>query len=98
VIECVPTVSEEVGKVATWEPATVISVPVPKAVVPSLKVTVPVGGFAPAVVTVAVKVTEAPKVAGLGLEMRVVVVAEPAVIQAAKRLPTSTEPRPVARL
>ena len=93
-----PTVSEEVEKVATWEPDTVLRVPVPRAVVPSLKVTVPVGGFAPAVVTVAVKVTEAPKFAGLGLEMRVVVVAEPAAIQAAKRLPTSTEPRPVTRL
>ena len=93
-IECVPGASVEVAKVATWA----VSVPVPRAVVPSLKVTVPVGGFAPAVATVAVKVTEAPKFAGFGLELRVVVVAEPRATQAAKRLPTSTEPRPVTRL
>jgi hypothetical protein len=78
VIECVPTASVEVAKVATWRPPTVLSAPVPIAVVPSLKVTVPVGAFAPVVVTVAVKVTEAPKVAGFRLEVRVVVVAAPA--------------------
>ena len=72
-----PTVSEEVAKVATWEPLTVLSVPVPKAVAPSLKVTVPVGAFAPVVVTVAVKVTETPENAGFWLEVRVVVVAAP---------------------
>ena len=52
-----PTVSVEVVKVATWEP---FNVPVPRAVVPSLKVTVPVGAFAPVEVTVAVKVTATP--------------------------------------
>jgi len=60
VIECVPAVRVEVVKVATWEPDTVLRVPVPRAVAPSLKVTVPVGGVAPVVVTVAVKVTEVP--------------------------------------
>jgi hypothetical protein len=62
-------------------------------------VTVPVGGFAPVVVTVAVKVTEAPKFAGLWLEVTVVVVvASEAAIQAVSKLLTSTEPRPVTRL
>jgi hypothetical protein len=55
-----PGDSVEIAKVATWEPPTVLSVPVPRAVVPSLKVTVPVGAFVPVVVTVAVKVTETP--------------------------------------
>jgi hypothetical protein len=68
----------EVVTVATWNPPTVLKVPVPRAVVPSLKVTVPVGAFAPAVVTVAVKVTEAPKFAGFRLDLRAVVVAEAA--------------------
>ena len=85
----------DVAKVATWA----VSVPVPRAVVPSLKVTVPVGGFVPVVVTVAVKVTETPKFAGFWLETTVVeVVASEAATQAVKRLPTSTEPRPVTRL
>jgi hypothetical protein len=64
-----------------------------------LKVTVPVGGFVPVVVTVAVKVTEAPKFAGFGPEVRVVVVvASEAAIQAVSKLLASTEPRPVTRL
>jgi hypothetical protein len=74
VIECVPTESVDVVKVATWAPPTVLKVPVPSAVVPSLKVTVPVGGIAPVVVTVAVKVTVTPACAGLRLEVRVVIV------------------------
>jgi hypothetical protein len=78
VIECVPTASVDVVKVATWNPPTVLKVPVPRAVVPSLKVTVPVGGFVPVVTTVAVKVTATPCFAGFELEVRVVVVAEPA--------------------
>ena len=52
-----PTVSVEVVKVAFWEP---FKVPVPRAVVPSLNVTVPVGRWVPVVVTVAVKVTATP--------------------------------------
>jgi len=89
----------EVAKVATWKPPTVLSVPVPSAEVPSLKVTVPVGGVEPVVVTVAVKMTETPKFAGFGLEIRLVeVVASEAATQAVKRLPASTEPRPVTRL
>lgn len=95
-IECVPTVSVEVANVATWE---LFKVPVPKAVVPSLKVTVPVGKVEPVVVTVAVKVTETPENAGLGLEVRLVVVAANKLLaQAMARLLTSTEPRPVTRL
>ena len=69
-----PPASVEVVKVATWKPPTVPKVPVPRAVVPSWKVTVPVGGFVPVVVTVAVIVTAAPAFAGFGLEVRVVVV------------------------
>jgi hypothetical protein len=45
---------------------------------PSLKLSVPVGGSVPAVVTVAVKVTATPSIAGFKLELSVVVVAEPA--------------------
>lgn len=51
--------------------------PVPRLLVPLLNVTVPVGGFDPTVVTVAVKVTGLPKSAGFWLEVSVVVVAEP---------------------
>jgi hypothetical protein len=56
VIECDPTVSDDVLKVA--EPA--LSVPVPSVVVPSLKVTVPVGVPAPGATTdtVAVNITD----------------------------------------
>jgi hypothetical protein len=94
-MECAPTERVEVVKVAISD---TFKVPVPRVVVPSLKVTVPVGGFAPTVATVAVKVTATPEPDGLRLEMREVVVAEPAAIQATKRLVTSTEPRPATRL
>jgi len=71
VIECVPTVSPDVLKLA-W-PA--LSVPVPSVVVPSLKVMVPVGVAVPLVgVTVAVKVTDWPCFDGFALETTVVVV------------------------
>ena len=46
-------------------PLTTLSVPVPRVVEPSLKVTVPVGVPAPEL-TVAVKVTAWPKTEGLG--------------------------------
>ena len=55
-IECVPTVSVEVEKVAT---ALLFSVPVPSVVVPSTKVTVPVG-VPPLPATVAINVTGVP--------------------------------------
>ena len=66
-IECVPTGSVEVEKVAVVTPATVLSVPVPSVVAPSLKVTDPVGVPAPGLdtVTVAVNVTAWPKTVGL---------------------------------
>lgn len=51
-----------------------VSVPVPRAVVPSRNVTVP-AGVLPLEVTFAVSVTVAPAVAGFGLAVSVVVVA-----------------------
>ena len=59
-MECEPTDRLEEAKVATPEPFKVL---VPMEVAPSLKVTVPVG-VPPVLATVAVKVTEAPKVEG----------------------------------
>jgi hypothetical protein len=57
VIECVPTVSVDVVKVATpW----LFNVPVPSAVVPSRKVTVPIGVPEALDVIVAVNVTGEP--------------------------------------
>ena len=47
------------------------SVPVPRSVAPSLNDTEPVG-VPPLLVTVAVKVTEAPDIDGLGLAVRLV--------------------------
>ena len=58
-MEWVPTNRVEVVKVAS----PLLSVPVPSVVVPSLKVTVPVG-VPPVDFTVAVKVTDAPNVDG----------------------------------
>jgi hypothetical protein len=70
VIEWLPPVNAEVAYVAV---PPLFSVPVPSVVVPSMKVTVPPG--VPALeVTVAVKVTEAPKVDGFSEEARDVVV------------------------
>jgi hypothetical protein len=76
VIECVATESSDVLNVALVTPAFVDSVPVPKVVVPSLKVTVPVGFPLPGAtaLTVAVKVTDWPKTDGLAEEVTVVVV------------------------
>ena len=56
-IECVPTVSVDVVKVAT---PLLFNVPVPSAVVPSRKVTVPVGVPEVLEVIVAVNITGAP--------------------------------------
>ena len=50
-----------------------LRVPVPRVVVPSRKVTDPVGAMEPLPVTVAVKVTEAPTAAGFELEASAVV-------------------------
>ena len=58
---CFPTASVVVAKVATPLP---FSVPVPSFVVPSRKVTVPVG-LTPLPVNVAVKVTDVPEVTEL---------------------------------
>jgi hypothetical protein len=57
VIECVPTVSNDVAKVAT---PLLFNVPVPSVVAPSWKVTLPVGVPEVLDVIVAVKVTGAP--------------------------------------
>ena len=67
-----PNASVEVLNVAL----PLLSVPEPSVVVPSLKVTVPVG-VPPVEVTVAVKVTAAPKVDGFSEDFRVVFVAIP---------------------
>src|SRR5204863_2199820 len=73
VIGCAPTASVLVTNVAWPEPS---RVPVPSALGPSLKVTVPVGMPAPAVLafTVAVKVTGCPDTEGLAEEVTPVVV------------------------
>jgi hypothetical protein len=60
VIECVPTVSVEVVKVAT---ALLLSTPVPSVAAPSRKVTLPVGVPEPLDVMVAVNVSGLPLVA-----------------------------------
>src|SRR2546422_3248408 len=67
-----PTDREEVAKVA----APPLSVPVPRVVKPSLKVTVPLGVPAPGAtgLTVAVKITDWPNTEGLAEEVTVVVV------------------------
>ena len=68
VIECAPAVRAGVANVATPE---LLSVPVPRVVAPSLKVTLPVG-VPPGPVTVAVKVTTSPNVLGFGDDDNVV--------------------------
>lgn len=99
VIGLLAAVSEDVVNVATCEPSTVLKVPVPMELPLLLKVTVPVGAVDPEVVTFAVKVTEAPRLAGFWLEVRVVEVSGRAVAaQAVRRLVALTEPRPFTRL
>ena len=70
-MECEATDNVEVVNVAWSEPS---SVEVPRVVVPSLKVTVPVG-VPPLEVTVAVNVTDWLNTEGLAEELTVVVVA-----------------------
>ncbi len=72
VMEWLPTLRVEVEKVATPED----KVPVPSVVVPSLKVTVPVGTAVPGALatTVAVKVTDWPGFDGLSEEVTELVV------------------------
>ncbi len=71
VIECDPAVREVVAKMAMLE---VFSVPVPNVVEPSLNVTMPVGvPVLPAILnTVAVNVTDCPRIAGLDEDVRAV--------------------------
>jgi hypothetical protein len=73
VIECTPTVSDEVANVAWPEP---FNVPVPIVAAPSLNVTEPVGVPAPGATaaTVAVNVTDCSTVEGFALDATVVVV------------------------
>lgn len=66
-----PADSDEVEKVA----APPVSAAVPSGVLPSLKVTVPVVGYPPNDVTVAIKSTEFPYEEGFALELKVVEVA-----------------------
>jgi len=70
-MECVPTDSEVVAKLALPDP---LRVPVPSVLDPSLNVTVPVGVPEPGAVavTVAVKVTDCPCLDGLRDEMTAV--------------------------
>ena len=64
-----PAASDDVARVATPDP---LRVPVPSVVVPSLKVTVPVGAPVPPLdVTVAVNVTDWPNAAGFGEDVSV---------------------------
>ena len=70
-IEWAPSVNVEVAKVAF----PLLRAPVPSVVVPSLNVTVPVGVPAVEDFTVAVKVTELPKVEGFNEEVTEVEVA-----------------------
>ena len=71
-MECEATARDEVVKVAWPVPS---RVEVPKVVLPSLKVTVPVG-VPPLEVTAAVKVTDWLNTEGLAEELTVVVVAK----------------------
>src|SRR5580704_16282662 len=71
VMECAPTASDEVAKVAVVMPPAVESVPVPRAVPPSRNVTVPEGVPGPVVESVAVKVTNAPGCDGFRLDSTV---------------------------
>jgi len=71
-MECVATLSEENASVAVLTPPVVDTLPEPSVVAPSLNVTVPVG-TTPAVVTVAVKVTDWLNTDGFVPELTVVV-------------------------
>jgi hypothetical protein len=71
-IEWLPTPSDEI---MNWA-CPLLSVPLPRVAVPSLKVTVPVGVPAVGLTgdTIAVKVTDWPYTEGLGEEIKLVVV------------------------
>jgi hypothetical protein len=73
VIECDPTLKEDVANVACPDPS---SVPVPRVVAPSLNVTIPVGVPLPGefTVTVAVNVTNWLNAEGFAPELTAVVV------------------------
>lgn len=87
VIEWVATVNVEVFNVALPDE----SVPVPRVVAPSLKVTVPVGvPVPPVLVTVAVNVTDWLNTEGFAFEATVVVVA----VSATAGIESSQTPRP----
>jgi hypothetical protein len=73
VIGDVPTGSEVVVQAAIFEEVTAIAAQPETVVPPEVKVTVPVGVGGPAGEIVAVRVTDAPRVAGLRLEARLVV-------------------------
>ena len=87
-IAFVPTGNAEVAQVAVRDEVSV-TVEQPLMVVPSeVKLTVPVGTGGPAGVTVALKVTDWPKVEGFGLEVNAVVVSVPVpVLTPCDRLP-----------
>jgi len=70
VIECDPKPRADVAKMAV-SGVPPDRVPVPRSVAPSMNDTEPVG-VPPLLVTVAVKVTEAPDIDGLGLAVRLV--------------------------
>ena len=72
-IECAPAVRVEIESVAVPP----LSVPVPRVVEPSRKLTVPVGVPLPGATasTVAVKVTDSPKTEGFAYEVTLLVVA-----------------------
>ena len=69
--ECAATLNEVVAKVATPLP---LRLPVPSVVMPSRKVTVPVGVPPPVPVTVELNVTDCPLTDGLSDDVTVVVV------------------------
>lgn len=69
VIECEPMESELLANVAM---PNAFKKPVPNTSAPSLKVTNPVGGIIPVLVTVAVKVTDCPPLEGLAEEVNMV--------------------------
>lgn len=71
-IECDPTASRDVCNVAIAEP---FSVPALSVIVPSMKLTVPVGVPDVVLVTVAVNVTDCANVDGLLFDVTAVVVA-----------------------
>jgi hypothetical protein len=89
VIDAVPTEIEEVANIAASVVA--LTAAVPSVVVPALKVTVPLTAVPAGGTTFAVKVTELPRVEGLGEEASVILVAAllTVSVSAAEVLPVS---------